>query len=86
MDILDHRGRAVRLALAAVIGALAGLAPVRVAWEVLDYDSSSAPGWFAMFTWSMTFLLVTIAVNAGLTAYAKRRWHLPIPVARVVRR
>lgn len=86
MDLLDHRGRALRLLVAAVIGAVAGVGVVVGFAQILDYDNSLAPGWFAIFTWSMTFVLVTVGTNALFAAYLKRRWRLPIPMARVVRR
>ncbi len=86
MDLLDHRGRALRLFVAAVLGAGAGVAIVYGFAQLLDHDSSAAPTWFAMFVWSAAFVLVTVGVNALLSAIAKRRWHLPIPRARVVRR
>lgn len=86
MDLLDHRGRALRLLVAAVIGAVAGVGVVVGFAQILDHDSSLAPGWFAIFTWSMTFVLVTVGTNALFAAYLKRRWRLPIPMARVVRR
>ena len=86
MDLLDHRGRALRLLVAAVIGAAAGVGLVYAFAQLLDHDSSQAPAWFAVFGWSATFVLVTVGTNAFLTAFVKRRWHLPIPTARVVRR
>jgi cell division protein FtsX len=86
MDVLDRRGRALRLLIGAVIGAAAGVGVVWGFAQILAPDYSSAPGWFAIFTWSCTFVLVTVGVNALLAAHARRRWHLPIPMARVVRR
>jgi len=86
MDLLDHRGRALRLLVAVVIGAATGVGLVFGFGEILEPDYSGAPAWFAVFMWTATFLLVTIGVNAVLAARAKRRWHLPFPTARVVRR
>jgi hypothetical protein len=86
MDLLDHRGRALRLLVAAIVGGAAGVGIVAAFALVLDRDPSGGPAWFAMFTWSMTFVLVTSGTNVLLTWWAKRRWHLPIPAARVVRR
>ncbi|MFN0250128.1 MAG: hypothetical protein ACKV2T_24805 [Kofleriaceae bacterium] len=83
MDLLDHRGRAIRLLVAAIVGAAAGVGVVVGFAEVLEPDYSSAPTWFAMFTWSMTFVLVTLGVNALLTGMDRRR--VRIPRARVVR-
>jgi Fe2+ transport system protein B len=86
MDVLDHEARALRLLVAAVIGCAAGVGVVVAFAQVLPPDRSSAPTWFAVFTWCATFVLVTVGANAALAAWAKRRWHVPIPTARIVRR
>lgn len=86
MDLLDRKARAVRLFVAAVVGAAAGVGVIVAFAQVLAPDDSGGPTWFAAFTWCATFVLVTIGTNAAFGAWAKRRWHLPIPTARIVRR
>lgn len=86
MDLLEHRARLARLIVSGALGAASGVAVVRGFAEVLDHDSSSAPTWFAVFTVVMVLVLVAMGTNAALAAWARRRWHLPIPAARVVRR
>ncbi len=86
MDLRDQSGRAFRLLASAVTGGLVGIIVVAVFWQVLDRDRSAAPTWFAVFSWSATFILVTTGMNAWLAANAKRGSPVRIPIARVVRR
>lgn len=78
--------RLQRLVVAVLVGAASAIGVIAAFAETLDHDSSSAPTWFAVFTFVMVLVLGTIGTYAALTARAKRRWHLPFPAARVVRR
>jgi hypothetical protein len=86
MDLLEHRARLLRLLFAVVFGGVAGVGVVFGFAQVLDRDSSGGPMWFIAFTFVLTLVLVSTGTYAFLTARARRRWHLPIPTARVVRR
>jgi hypothetical protein len=86
MDLLEHRARLNRLLVSLLFGGASGVGVVWAFIEVLKHSQHEDAGWFAMFTFVLTFVLVSIGANALLAARAKRRWRLPIPAARVVRR
>lgn len=86
MDLLEHRIRLTRIAFSVALGIASGVGVVWAFAQVLASDRSNGPAWFAVFTFAMTFVLVSMGIDALLARRAKCRWHLPIPIARVVRR
>lgn len=84
-DVLDRRGRVNRLLLSLVVGGASGVGVVTAFVELLGHSQHRHAGWFVMFTFMLTFVLVSMGTNALLAARAKRRWRR-FPGARVVRR